>query len=180
MRVFKIAFALSTGGAILILAYGTITSLLQHPASFGQTLVNTEFPPQNPLYISLKPISWLVILVLISWYSFFRLSDERLSRVRSSRLAIIELVFLLFALTSLYETIYNFTIWNVLMNAQQVAGQLNPDVLANNFPSPTHSYNLAFETKAFVTILFCSIYGFLVIHGHLNRSRERNSPQSTS
>lgn len=156
---------------MLILAYGAITAVLQHPASFGQTLVDTEFPPQNPLYISLKPISWLMILVFIAWYSFFRVFEERLTRVRASRLAIIELVFLLFALASLYEVFYNFTIWGVLMNAQQAGGQLNPDVLANNFPSPSHSYNLAFETKAFVAVLFCSIYGFFVIHGHMSRAQ---------
>jgi len=55
---------------------------------------------------------------------------------------------------SVYEVLFNFTLWSVLMLSQTP----NPDHVVNGYPGGILQINVVFATKTFVALLFLSIF----------------------
>jgi len=145
-----------------IATYGQFQSILLGTDVVGQTLVNSEFPSPHDSPIYLKPATWLMIVIIISWFFFIEMVKYRVRKERGFGRSIITLGFILAIILSAYEVAYNFMIWGVLMTSTD-ANTINPDVIVNSFPFDTYNVNLVFATKSFVTILGCGLYGFFVL-----------------
>ena len=128
----------------------------------GQTLVDSEFPPPNISSFYLKPATWLMIVIIIAWYSFIEIIKERIKKERGLARTVISVALLLSIILSSYEVAYNFLIWGVMMTRADEAS-FHPDDLYNEYPTDKYKINLVFATKGFATILGCGLYAFYVL-----------------
>jgi hypothetical protein len=64
------------------------------------------------------------------------------------------------AIVALYEFVYNFIIWNSLITADVMRGQLNIDGINIEYPNPKTPWNLVFATKMSLAAFLISAHGF--------------------
>jgi hypothetical protein len=161
-RYAAVSFAVSLVLIAVVAGYAIVRSHLTGNEVIGQTLVDSEFPSPGSLPFFLKPVTWLMILITISWFSFVEVIKDRVRAERGLVRSVISVSFLLVIIMSLYESLYNFMLWGaILANADPET--FNPDKVVNPFPSGQYKTNLVFATKLFVTVLGCSVYGFYVL-----------------
>lgn len=162
-RDHRIIFlSISLGLIALIIGYALVNWHYTGQDIIGQNLVDSEFPPPSISPFYLKPATWLMILMIISWYYILQLSKERLRKTKATYASILSAAFLVITILTFYEMLYNFMFWSVLLSHQDPAF-LNPDKAVNMFPSDAYKVNLVFATKMAVTIFGCAAYGFYFI-----------------
>ncbi|MFQ6010691.1 MAG: hypothetical protein ACE5KG_00765 [Nitrososphaerales archaeon] len=142
-------------------SYGVVATSQLGVEVVGETLVTVEFPPISgfPIYKP-KPVTWLMGAVFVFIYAGFNLNRKLISSFPPFVIQSLKLFSLFVALMAIYEIFFNFTIWGSLMAADQISGQLNPDILTNPFPLQTVQWNLVFATKMFTLIAALSIYSY--------------------
>ncbi len=146
----------------VIVTYAQLQSNLLGIDVIGQTLVDSEFPSPSISSFYLKPATWLMIMIVIAWYSFIEIIKDRVRSEKGFARPVISIGLLLAIILCSYEVAYNFMIWGVMMiNADETS--FHPDEVVNVFPSDKYKTNLVFATKSFVTILGCGFYGFYVL-----------------
>ncbi|MEW5841580.1 hypothetical protein [Nitrososphaera sp.] len=162
---FKVLFAASTALAFGVLAYSLAYSYTTGNDVIGESLVDSEFPPPNVSPLFLKPVTWLMVLAVISWYSFVELVKERVQALGRTQRSVVLLLLLLAAVISLYEVLFNFMLWGVILVKQGASSSsFNPDSVVNTFPTDAYKINLVAATKFYLTVLACSVYGLAVLH----------------
>jgi hypothetical protein len=147
---------------VAIIAYALLDSYYKGDGIIGQTLVDSEFPPTSVSPFYLKPITWLMILIIISWYFFLELVKNRLTLLSSKSASLFSVAFLIITILSFYEVLYNFMIWAVLL-VSAGSSAFDPDKVVNAFPSDKYKVNLVVATKIGVTIFGSAVYGFYVL-----------------
>ncbi|MDH3277753.1 MAG: hypothetical protein OEM21_06600, partial [Nitrosopumilus sp.] len=77
------------------------------------------------------------------------------------RMGLLQLMLLGFAIITLYEVLYNFTVLNATMTAGVIEGQV-PDIdkLSVAYPDPDRPWNLVFATKVFLAAFIISAHAF--------------------
>jgi len=66
-----------------------------------------------------------------------------------------------FAIISLYEVMYNFTVLNAKITAGVIEGQIpDIDMLFVAYPDPDRPWNLIFATKIFLSAFIISAHAF--------------------
>src|SRR5215210_1020947 len=125
----------------------------------GEVLVNTEFPTQGLA----KLVTYLMIVSVVGWYCVTRLGGDKVKDIPKSMKTILQLVVLVILIISLYEFIYNFIIWNALITADLIQGELKLDALYMPYPNPHTPWNLVFATKMSLAALIISSHGFYII-----------------
>jgi len=154
--MYRIVCLISFFIVIIVSVYGIVTAFMQGTKVIGETFVNTEFPPMNfPLYA--KPITWFMASVIVFWYSLLELNKEMFSKFSKFKRQLFMLIAFFIGAFTLYEVLFNFTLWGSLMAAHP---GVNPDTFVNIWPNPEVAWNLVFATKIFLTINIVSFYTF--------------------
>src|SRR5574341_1932830 len=119
----------------------------------GEALVKTEFPYKH----FAKLTTWLFFSSIIGWYCVTRIGWKKTVRLSSWRMSLLQLMLVGFAVISLYEVMYNFTVLNAQITAGIVDGKV-PDIdsLTIAYPDPSRPWNLIFATKMFLAALIIS------------------------
>ncbi len=125
----------------------------------GEVLVNTEFPFKGLA----KLVTYLMIVSVVGWYCVTKLGGEKVKHIPKSIKTILQLVVLVLLIISIYEFFYNFIVWNALITADLLQGQLKLDNLYMPYPNPHTPWNLVFATKMSLAALIISSHGFYVI-----------------
>ncbi len=161
-RPYYQLFIGSVALAALILVYALVLSYVQKTDVIGESLIDTEFPPPSTSPIFFKPITWLMIVSIIGWFSLIEMVKDRVRSKEYGKRSIIMLVLLLISIFSLYEVFFNFMIWGVILGHQDPAA-LDPDKAFNAFPTDKYKINLVVATKFYFTAFACSLYGLVVL-----------------
>jgi hypothetical protein len=135
----------------------------------GDSLVNTpsgtplELPTPGTFFFYVKPVTIMFFSLVTISFSGFTLLGGRLSRLPRGLRAFLMLVSLLVLVVSVYEVLFNFTLWGSLLVKEP-----NPDTIVNSYPVSSYKTNLAFATKAFVALLFVSYFAFATFKNSLD------------
>jgi hypothetical protein len=125
----------------------------------GEVLVNTEFPFKGLA----KLVTYLMIVSVVGWYCVTKLGGDMVKDIPISMKTILQLVVLVILIISIYEFFYNFIIWNALITADLIKGELKLDALYMPYPNPHTPWNLVFATKMSLAALIISSHGFYII-----------------
>jgi len=123
----------------------------------GEVLVTTEVPFENFAKIT----TWLFFSTIIGWYCVTRIGWKRTTKIMTWKMALLQLMLLSFAIISLYEVLYNFTVLNAQITAGIINGQVpDIDLLTVAYPDPDRPWNLIFATKIFLVGFIISSHAF--------------------
>jgi hypothetical protein len=125
----------------------------------GEVLVNTEFPVKGLA----KLVTYLMIVSVIGWFCVTRLGGDKVKNIPKSAKTVLQLIVLSILVISIYEFFYNFIIWNALITADLINGEMRLDDLYVPYPNPATPWNLVFATKMSLAALIISSHGFYVI-----------------
>jgi hypothetical protein len=126
----------------------------------GEVLVETEFPFKGLA----KLTTYLMIASVVGWYCVVRLGGEKVKGIPRWLKSIIQLMVLVFAVVALYEFVYNFIVWNSLITADVIRGEvMRFDDLSVEYPDPEAPWNLVFATKMTLAAFLISAHCFYTI-----------------
>jgi hypothetical protein len=151
------SFALVSFAMILIITlYGIVASILLGIDVVGQTFVDREFPPIEVFpYFYMKPVSWLVLAIVIFTFSMVELYRHRLLALRPLYKTLLKAGAFVVGAMSLYEVLWNFMFWSAMIAVGR--GELHPDLLINPYPNPEMPWNIDFASKLyFAAVIVCS------------------------
>ena len=162
-RFYLVVFYICAIIMAVIAFYSIYVSLNEYLATgkviIGEVLVNTEFPFKGLA----KLVTYLMIVSVVGWYCVTKLGRDKVKNIPKSIKTILQLVVLVLLIISIYEFFYNFIIWNALITADLLQGQLKLDNLYMPYPNPNTPWNLVFATKMSLAALIISSHGFYVI-----------------
>jgi hypothetical protein len=162
-RFYLVVFYICAVIMAVITFYSIYVSLNEYLATgkviIGEVLVNTEFPFKGLA----KLVTYLMIVSVVGWYCVTKLGRDKVKNIPKSIKSILQLVVLVLLIISIYEFFYNFIIWNALITADLLQGQLKLDNLYMPYPNPNTPWNLVFATKMSLAALIISSHGFYVI-----------------
>lgn len=144
-----------------ITAYGIYAMLTEWDKTgtyvMGEALVKTEFPYKHFAKLS----TWLFFSTIIGWYCVTRIGWKKTTNLRSWKMALVQLMVLGFAIITLYEVLYNFTVLTAQISAGIADGKV-PDIdsLTIAYPDPNRPWNLIFATKIFLAAFIISAHAF--------------------
>ena len=125
----------------------------------GEAIHNTVIPFENFARVS----TWIFFSTIIGWYCVSRIGWKRTAgdKIIGWKMALLQLMLLGFAIITLYEVLYNFTVLNAKIAAGVIEGQV-PDIdrLAVAYPDPDRPWNLVFATKVFLSCFIISAHAF--------------------
>jgi len=125
----------------------------------GEVIHTTTIPFDNFARLS----TWLFFSTIIGWYCVSRIGWKKTAgnKIVGWKMALLQLMLLGFAIITLYEVIYNFTVLNAKIAAGIVEGQV-PDIdrLSIAYPDPNAPWNLVFATKVFLSCFIISAHAF--------------------
>lgn len=162
-RFYLVVFYICAIVMAVITFYSIYVSLNEYlntgKVIIGEVLVNTEFPFKGLA----KLVTYLMIVSVVGWYCVTKLGGEKVKNIPKSIKTILQLVVLVLLIISIYEFFYNFIVWNALITADLLQGQLKLDNLYMPYPNPHTPWNLVFATKMSLAALIISSHGFYVI-----------------
>ncbi|MEM4310962.1 MAG: hypothetical protein QXX95_01040 [Nitrososphaerales archaeon] len=151
---------------LIIVVYSLSMLITQYLSSgaitVGQWLVELEWP----LPYFAKPISYLSVALVVFWFSYLELKKDYYLQLDPIKRRICFLLALIFAFVSLYETFYNFMVWNALITSDAIRGFIIIDAQNLPYPNPKIPWNLPFATKLFSSIAAMSLYSLYFFHKH--------------
>jgi len=125
----------------------------------GEAIHNTVIPFENFARVS----TWIFFSTIIGWYCVSRIGWKKTagSKIVGMKMALLQLMLLGFAIITLYEVLYNFTVLNAKITAGVIEGVV-PDIdkLAVAYPDPDRPWNLVFATKVFLAAFIISSHAF--------------------
>jgi hypothetical protein len=125
----------------------------------GEAIHNITIPFENFARVS----TWIFFSTIIGWYCVSRIGWRRTAgdKIVGWRMALLQLMLLGFAIITLYEVSYNFTILNASIAAGMIDGQV-PDIdrLSIAYPDPERPWNIVFATKVFLSAFIISAHAF--------------------
>ena len=125
----------------------------------GEAIHNTVIPFENFARVS----TWIFFSTIIGWYCCSRIGWKRTAgnKIIGMRMALLQLMLLGFAIITLYEVFYNFTVLNAKITAGVIEG-IVPDIdtLSIAYPDPDRPWNLVFATKVFLAAFIISAHAF--------------------
>ena len=125
----------------------------------GEAIHNTVIPFENFARVS----TWIFFSTIIGWYCVTRIGWKRTAgnKIIGWRMALLQLMLLGFAIITLYEVLYNFTVLNAKISAGMIEGMV-PDIdnLSISYPDPERPWNLVFATKVFLAGFIITAHAF--------------------
>ncbi len=161
---YKYVAGISAVVIFATIAYGLIEAAQQYLAGdliiVGETLVTVGFP--FPFFA--KPVTYLSICSVVGWYALIQLNQKRIHQMSKLQRSLLSTFAAAIVFASFYEMIYNFMVWNALITADVINGQIKIDLLNINYPVPSIPWSLVFATKMFTALFVISSYSFIVLH----------------
>lgn len=162
-RVYLYILYVSAAIMLIITAFGFYTTttewLEKGTYVLGEIIHNTAIPFENFARLS----TWLFFSSIIGWYCVSRIGWKRTvaGKIPGRRMALLQLMLLGFAIITLYEVFYNFTVLNAKIAAGMVDGVV-PDIdrLLVAYPDPDRPWNLVFATKMWLAAFIISSHAF--------------------
>ena len=125
----------------------------------GEAIHNTVIPFENFARVS----TWIFFSTIIGWYCVSRIGWKKAAgdKIVGWKMSLLQLMLLGFAIITLYEVLYNFTVLNAKIAAGVFEGQV-PDIdrLSVAYPDPDRPWNLVFATKVFLSAFIISAHAF--------------------
>ena len=145
------------------LVYGVYVTMLEWMENgtyvMGEAIHNTVIPFENFARVS----TWIFFSTIIGWYCVSRIGWKRTAgnKIVGVKMALLQLMLLGFAIITLYEVLYNFTVLNAKITAGVIEG-IVPDIdkLSVAYPDPDRPWNLVFATKVFLSAFIISAHAF--------------------
>jgi hypothetical protein len=145
------------------LVYGVYVTMIEWLENgtyvMGEAIHNTVIPFENFARVS----TWIFFSTIIGWYCVSRIGWKRTAgnKIVGVRMALLQLMLLGFAIITLYEVLYNFTVLNAKITAGVIEG-IVPDIdrLSVAYPDPDRPWNLVFATKVFLSAFIISAHAF--------------------
>jgi len=125
----------------------------------GEAIQNTFIPFENFARVS----TWIFFSTIIGWYCVSRIGWRRTagSKIIGWRMALLQLMLLGFAIITLYEVLYNFTVLNAEITSSMIKDNIpNIDMLSIAYPDQNRPWNLVFATKVFLAAFIISTHAF--------------------
>lgn len=148
--------------------YGLIAGVVEGIKPIGLAFVTTEFPPPSVFPLYMKPITWFYISGLALFYSAFQVHRKIIFAFPKILVEVTRVFCFVFLGATIYEVLFNFTLWGGLIAAEAVRGNLNPDLLLNTFPNPAIQWSLVFLTKMFVFLAILASYYLYFLNKNKN------------
>lgn len=162
-RFYLYTFYICASVMAIITFYSLYVSLNEYlntgKVIIGEVLVNTEFPVEGLA----KLVTYLMVVSVVGWYCVTKLGGDKVKGIPKSIRSILQLLVLAILVISIYELFYNFIIWNALITADLLNGELKLDDLFVPYPNPDTPWNLVFATKMSLAALIISAHGLYVI-----------------
>jgi hypothetical protein len=133
--------------------------LKTHRLVIGEVLSNTEFP----FHGAPKLVTYLMVSSILSWFCITRLGRDRLRTITTPIKSILQLAILAIMVIALYESIYNFSLWNSFIIQNIIKGKYNLDSISVPYPHPNTPWNIIFAAKMTFTGFLISSHGFYII-----------------
>ena len=145
------------------LVYGVYVTMIEWIENgtyvMGEAIHNTVIPFENFARVS----TWIFFSTIIGWYCVSRIGWKRTAgnKIVGVKMALLQLMLLGFAIITLYEVLYNFTVLNAKITAGVIEG-IVPDIdkLSVAYPDPDRPWNLVFATKVFLSAFIISAHAF--------------------
>ncbi|MDH3386017.1 MAG: hypothetical protein OEL77_08405 [Nitrosopumilus sp.] len=162
-KVFLYIFYICGFIMVSTLVFGVYVTMIEWLENgkyvMGEAIHNTVFPFENFARVS----TWIFFSTIIGWYCVSRIGWKRTAgrKIIGWRMGLLQLMLLGFAIITLYEVLYNFTVLNATMTAGVIEGQV-PDIdkLSVAYPDPDRPWNLVFATKVFLAAFIISAHAF--------------------
>jgi hypothetical protein len=162
-KVFLYIFYICGFIMVSTLVFGVYVTMIEWMEDgkyvMGEAIHNTVFPFENFARVS----TWIFFSTIIGWYCVTRIGWRRTAgnKIIGWRMGLLQLMLLGFAIITLYEVLYNFTVLNATMTAGVIEGQV-PDIdkLSVAYPDPDRPWNLVFATKVFLAAFIISAHAF--------------------
>ena len=162
-KVFLYVFYVCAFVMASSLVYGvyvtTIEWLENGTYVMGEAIHNTVIPFENFARVS----TWIFFSTIIGWYCVSRIGCKKAAgdKIVGWKMSLLQLMLLGFAIITLYEVLYNFTVLNAKIAAGVIEGQV-PDIdrLSVAYPDPDRPWNLVFATKVFLSAFIISAHAF--------------------
>ena len=164
LKTYRILAYISLVIITITTSYGVVASIISGVEVVGEAFVNVEFPPIHifPLFY-MKPITWLNLSIILLAYTGLELNKTRIARFSKFTISLIKVSTFVVTSLSLYEVLFNFTLWGGLIATDSLLGQLNPDLIINPFPNPETPWNIVFATKLYLAATVVGTYLFYFI-----------------
>lgn len=162
----------------LMFAYYSLTSDTATNRVIGEIFVENEIPPPDLFPLFTKPATILSVLIIISWYSIVGLVKEKVYSISYTSKMLVRLIFVITTIISLYELLFNFMLWALLIMMQD-GSTINPDKAINVFPTDRYPVNMVFATKIAVVTFGCSAYA-LATFWNVKRNEDVQSASPNS
>ena len=130
-----------------------------HRLVIGEVLSNTEFP----FHGAPKLVTYLMIASILSWFCITRLGRDKLRNIKTPIRLILQLVVLVITVIALYESIYNFSLWNSFIIQNIIKGKYNLDSISVPYPHPNTPWNIIFAAKMTFAGFIISSHGLYII-----------------
>ncbi|MBA4460372.1 MAG: hypothetical protein H2B02_05750 [Nitrosopumilaceae archaeon] len=162
-KVFLYIFYVCGFIMVSSLVYGVYVTMIEWLENgtyvMGEAIHNTVIPFENFARVS----TWIFFSTIIGWYCVSRIGWKRTAgnKIVGVRMALLQLMLLGFAIITLYEVLYNFTVLNAKITAGVIEG-IVPDIdrLSVAYPDPDRPWNLVFATKVFLSAFIISAHAF--------------------
>ncbi len=125
----------------------------------GEAIHNTTVPFENFARVS----TWIFFSTVIGWYCVSRIGWKKTAgdKIAGWKMSLLQLMLLGFAIITLYEVLYNFTVLNAVIAAGVIDGGVpDIDMLSVAYPDPERPWNLVFSTKVFLAAFIISSHAF--------------------
>jgi len=93
-------------------------------------------------------------------FSGLEVGKEQLRSFSSAKKTFIRAFAFIVAVVFVFEVGYNFAFWSGQIAAESIRGTLNPDLIANPFPSLVYQFNIVFASKLTTLFMISGIYVF--------------------
>ena len=125
----------------------------------GDILVETEFPFKG----TMKLVTFLMIFSLISWFTAIKIYEETIRNLPVRIKTFIQIISIIAATITVYELVYNFTIWNSLITSNLFNNVFDPNNAKIHYPIPEIPWNLYFATQMLLAALIITFHSYYVM-----------------
>lgn len=125
----------------------------------GDILVETEFPFKG----TMKLVTFLMIFSLISWFTAIKIYEETIRNLTVRIKTFIQIISIIAATITVYELVYNFTVWNSLITSNLFNNVFDPNNAKIHYPIPEIPWNLYFATQMLLAALIITFHSYYVM-----------------
>lgn len=125
----------------------------------GDILVETEIPFKG----TMKLVTFLMIFSLISWFTAIKIYEETIRNLTVRIKTFVQIISIIAATITIYELVYNFTIWNSLITSNLFNNVFDPNNAKIHYPIPEIPWNLYFATQMLLAALIITFHSYYVM-----------------